>query len=130
MLEDYFVFCFERNPFDRVISFYRWHYRKHRFKPTLTQFVHDIDKLLILKREGRGIYTIGDEVVADRICLYENLHKEMEHISAILGFPETPSLPETKRSASPARAHETFSDADRSIISQLFRPEIEIGGYS
>jgi hypothetical protein len=126
----YFKFCFERNPWDRFLSYYYWHYRRGP-QPSFSE-VLDSPVIEILKRRGRQLYTINGEVAVDRICRYENLEQDLDEVRRTLGISEPLTLPRTKSSHRPDRRsyREVLGDEDRRKVEQLFADEIKALGYT
>lgn len=127
--ESYFKFCFERNPWDRVISLYYWRYKSEP-RPTISQFVNS-DEPLRLKKKGRELYTIDGKIVVDRICRFENLANELEVVRKHVGIPEPLELPMAKSSFRKDKRcyRDILGDEDKVRIMKLFRDEIDILGY-
>lgn len=132
---NYFKFCFERNPWDRAISYYYFiaGRRQERGKKTapLPVFI-SAGCLESLKKKGIGNYTINDEIAVNRICLYENLEAELEYVcNHVLGLPEPLSLPRAKGQFRKDKRHyrDVLSMQDRDHIAQRFSREIEMFGY-
>lgn len=127
--DQYYKFCFERNPFDRVISFYYWRLKKNP-QQTISEFI-DSDIPKVLNEYGYGRYTINDEVVVDRVCLYENLNQELEYISRKLKLPEVPVLPKAKSTIRKDKRHyrDILTRQDKKTIEQIFFKEIRLFGY-
>ena len=87
---------------------------------------------LLLKQKGIDVYTIGGEIVVDRVCLYEDLEKELEFVcNQKIGLPEKLTLPRAKGGFRSDRRpyREIFSDADWEKIAKLFADEIRLFGY-
>jgi hypothetical protein len=126
---DYYKFCVERNPWERCISLYYWFYRTEP-RPTFSEYLRS-DVPLKLKHRGHGVYTIGGEVVVDRICRFENLEEDLEIARLEIGLPEPLSLGHANVThRKDRRSHrEILSDADRDFIAELFKEEIEMFGY-
>ena len=126
---EYYTFCFERNPWDRFISFYYWRC-KNEPRPSISAFI-DSGALRIMKRKGFGIYTIDGRVVVDRVYLYEELEKALEDISSRLGLPENLSLPTAKGGFRLDRkpGGEILTAEDMERIAQEFSEEISLFGY-
>lgn len=127
--DSYYKFCFERNPWDRVMSLYYWRYKKEP-RPALSRFI-DSKRLGSLKKRGYAVYTIDDNIVVDRVCLFENLANEVKAISGILGFPEPLKLPRAKASYRNDKRHyrEILTDNERKKIEKIFNKEIALFGY-
>jgi hypothetical protein len=126
----YFKFCFERNPWDRVLSLYAWRCQSEP-RPTVSQFVgSDVPRDLV--RRGIEVYTIDGRLAVDRVCLYENLQAELEFIEKRLGLPERIHLPRAKASFRVDRRHyrEVLGPHDRDTIAAMFQREIEMHGYA
>lgn len=126
---EYFKFCIERNPWDRMISLY---YFRNRTEPraSITEFLRS-DVPMILKRNGFGVYTIQGDVVVDRICRYENLDDDLEEVRLKLGMPETLALPRAKSSYRKDRRsyRELLSDEEAETIRAMFQDELSLLGY-
>ena len=132
---NYFKFCFERNPWDRAISYYYFiaGRRQERGKKTvpLPVFIRT-GGLESLKKKGIGNYMIDDEIAVNRICLYENLEAELEYVcNHVLGLPEPLSLTHAKGQFRKDRRHyrDVLSKQDCAHIAQQFSREIEMFGY-
>lgn len=125
----YFKFCFERNPWDRVISFYYWKHKKAP-RPSLAEFVRT-GPLERLKAGGEGLYTIDGEVVVDRIYPYEALEAAMEDLCRRIGVHPPPELPRAKGGFRPPRRpyQALLGEAERDLIGRLFASEIQRMGY-
>lgn len=126
----YFKFCFERNPWDRVVSYYFWHFRG-REAPPISEFIHS-GRLQSLKKRGFGLYTIDNEIVVDRVCRFENLQDDLNQVGVRLQLPGPLDLPNAKSGTRKEKKHysEILTDADRQHIAGLFADEIKLFGYS
>ncbi|MDQ7786202.1 MAG: sulfotransferase family 2 domain-containing protein [Thermodesulfovibrionales bacterium] len=127
--DSYYKFCFERNPWDRVMSLYYWRYKKEP-RPALSHFI-DSKSPRSLKKRGYEVYTIDDSIAVDKVYLFENLTSEIEIISSILGFPEKLKLPRAKSSFRDDKRHyrEILINSDKKKIEKIFSKEIALFGY-
>lgn len=135
VFRDYYKLAFERNPWDRVISWYYWlRFRRsgsHKDPgPSLEAFI-DSPLVRELKEKGWGIYTIDGEVAVDRVARYEDLEGELARFGERLGLPGPLSVPRTKDSQRADRRHyrEVLRDEDAEKIAKLFADEIALLGY-
>jgi hypothetical protein len=127
----YFKFCFERNPWDKVISRYWWaiHWgtvRKVPDLPSLEEFV--------LGGHGRletdwPIYTIDDEIAVDAVGRYENLDDDLRAILHRAGLAIEVELPRTKSGFRDPDDPERFSARSAEHVARLFHREIAAFGY-
>lgn len=125
----YYKFCFERNPWDRIISHYYWCYRSVP-RPTISDYIES-RRVLVLKRRGYDLYTIDGKIAVDKVCRFENIQEELEAIRRQLGIPEKLELPRAKsKYRKDKRSYrEILSEEERAKISELFRDEINLLGY-
>ena len=125
----YYKFCFERNPWDRVISLYYWRCKSEP-RPTITKFINS-GALKRLKRKGLELYSIDGQVAVDKICRFENIPQELELMRTHLGIPEKLELPRAKsRFRKDQRSYREILDAEQqAIIAELFSDEIKLMGY-
>jgi hypothetical protein len=125
----YFKFCFERNPWDRVVSAYYW---ENRSKSRLPDFYGFMDEL-----EHRGLlsnwddYTIDGKIAVDRVYLYEDLQAGLEDLGGRLGFPEPLTLPDAKRGVRrdtrPYR--DVYGEREREFVARACAREIREFAY-
>jgi hypothetical protein len=127
---DYFKFCIERNPCDRVISLYYWCHKSEP-RPTLSEFI-DQHQINTLTQRGIDLYTGTDgDVTVDHVVRYENLQDELEQIRLKLGIPGPLNLPRAKSAHRTDRRHfsEVLDDASRKKVATRFHREIRMFGY-
>ncbi|MEL6553962.1 MAG: sulfotransferase family 2 domain-containing protein [Cyanobacteria bacterium J06621_11] len=126
--DSYFKFCFERNPWDKVISWYYWRYKSEP-RPSITAFIRSGEAK---KVSGYPLYTINGQVVADKIGLFENLTEELASISTQLQLPTKIELPQTKSGFRKDRRHysDILTEIEKAAIATLFQREIQLLGYT
>lgn len=91
--ENYFIFTFVRNPYDKAISRYYWDLSRISETPEINEYLGSLptDQLSDWK-----IYTIDDQIVADKIYRYEELENSLKELENTLGLPESLKLPHAK----------------------------------
>lgn len=130
----YFKFAFARNPWDRFLSLYHWHYRRpsrRRLAPmTPGEFIAH-RRTRRLNDHGWGVYTIDGQVAVDRVCRYEDLPAELAFLRERLGLAAPLVMPRTKHTTRgdrrPYREVLTADDARR--LGEVFADEIALMGY-
>lgn len=125
----YFKFCVERNPWDKVLSFY-W---MERFR---SEGQLDIDAFLERDQIGINWALYMDEneerPIVDRILRYEKLDDELALLFGELGVPWSGRLGyRAKSEYRQDRRHyrEVLTPHQAEIIAQRLAKEIELHGY-
>jgi len=126
----YFKFCFERNPWDRLISLYYWRCKQEP-RPSIAEFLNS-GAMDLMKQKGFDVYAIDGKLSVDMVYRYENLQEALEDIRIRLGIREPLSLPKAKGEFRLDRRpyQEVLSDEEKELIAQRFSEEISIFGYS
>ena len=126
---NYYKFCFERNPWDRVISLYYWRCKTEP-RPSIKQFI-DSGALKRLKRKGLELYSIDGQIAVDKVCRFENIAAELESIRTQLGITEKLELPHAKsRFRKDKRSYrEILDEEQKTRIADMFSDEIKLMGY-
>jgi hypothetical protein len=126
---NYYKFCFSRNPWDRAISLYYWCHRSEP-RPAFSEFIQSNGFRNIVRR-GWDLFTIDGKVVVDRVCAFESLVTELEQVRQTVGLPEPLELPNAKskyRRGQKLRPTE-LSRQDIEQIGAITRSEIALMGY-
>ncbi len=123
----YFKFCFERNPWDKVISMYYWTYKTEP-RVSLSDFIHS-GELRTLK--GFDLYAYASEIIVDRVFKYEHLDRSMQELCDQTGLDEVPLLPNAKGNYRKDKRsyRELLSAKDRDKIAKVYAREIAYFGY-
>ena len=137
-LNDYFTFCFFRNPWDLLVSKYFFH--KQGWNITTADFCFDMndytferfitdEDLSKLTYEYHHLYTQTDYVrgvSVDMIYKYEELPQAIEDINSRLGLH---IQLDTKNQSQHEHYARYYSEATRAIVSERWRESIERMGY-
>jgi hypothetical protein len=128
--QSYFTFCFERNPWDKVVSYYLWKARgQGRVMPPfgdyLTRKAHRLpmDSRLCLGDDG--------ELLVDKVFEFRRLPEALAALRERLGLSLPEPLPREKTAIAPERKpyHEYYDEAGRKQVARLFAREIALMGY-
>jgi len=126
---DYFKFCFERNPFDKAISRYYWNTRPPFPRPPLDEF---LEKARIHLLSNWSIYALNDHVAVDFVGHYETMKEDLAEVARILGLPSSIELPRAKSTHRENREHysKVLSPRARARIELVCAKELKRFGYS
>ena len=127
---DYYKFCFERNPFDRVISLYFWCYKSEP-RPTFAEFLEG-PEIHLLTQRGIDVYADAmGNVCVNRVGRYESLDADLEELRLAVGLPESLQLPMAKAAHRTDRRHysELIDSVSRKKIEAMFSRELSLWDY-
>ncbi|MBP7240895.1 sulfotransferase family 2 domain-containing protein [Amaricoccus sp.] len=135
----YFKFAIERNPWDRLISLWRWRQSHRNAAISLQAFLDAIadgspDRLKAANADGWSnwpIYTIEDRIAVDRLVLYDRLEAGVAEALAQVGIEYDGGLPRAKAGIrSSGDTTDSLSASQRALIADLARKEIGTFGFS
>lgn len=126
----YFKFSFERNPWDRQVSWY--HYKtkskSQAEKPSFDTFNRDRRRAWV---ENWDLYTQDGKVALDFVGRYENLDADFAHVLERIGLEGQVALPRTNvRRVEAKDWHDYYTPASRDLIAGWYAPEIAHFGYT
>lgn len=100
---DYFKFCFERNPYDKFVSWYYWMNKNNRY-PSMQAFIESGDAGIV---RGRSLYTLDDEIAVDRIFKFEEINEAIGILNERFGLHGQLEMPgkNTKSGIRSEKAH-------------------------
>jgi hypothetical protein len=126
----YFKFCFERNPYDKFISWYYWSGGDKKYG-TMKNFIKSRDAFKVL---GFSLYSINSMPVVDHVFKFEELDKSMQIISERLNLNETIFLPSKKTKGQIRKDKSHYSDIlteyEIDWISKVYAREMAFFDYS
>lgn len=127
--DNYYKFTFERNPWDRQVSFYRFRTYGRKKSLSFEQFMKKRSRAYV---DNWGIYTIKGDVCVDFLGEYENLDVDFQKVIDRLQLPSDLSLPLTNSTATPnsdASYRKFYNDATRALVNDWYAPEIKLLNY-
>lgn len=125
----YFKFSFERNPWDRQVSWYHYKTKSKSAadKPAFADFNRDRRRAFV---ENWDLYTIEGQQVLDFVGRYEKLEVDFDEVLARIGLTGQVQLPRTNVSAGRSGSYRTvYDDASRALVGDWYAPEIRHFGY-
>ena len=125
----YFKFAFDRNPWDRQVSFYHHRYRCEKAPPPFATFMHKDRHARINNYE---IYSIGGDVAVDFLGRYESLEADLKTALGQVGINDCCALPRAKGTFRPSTTpYRDYYDAEtRDMVANWYKREIDLLGYS
>lgn len=135
----YFKFTFERNPFDRMVSFYHWRTHGRSTAPSFGEFVDALceENERFLERNNLAgfsnlpFYLIENKIAVDFVGRYENLSDDVTAAFKKIGLETDAWLPKNKSGIRPPSAsYENYATEKMTCrLRQRFKTEIALFGY-
>jgi hypothetical protein len=126
----YYKFCFERNPWEKVVSYYNWKtYGQNRKLPSFDEYV--LNKTHRLPLDAR-LYFDGPDCLMDDVFDFRDFDGAFRSVCDRLGIPFAGEMPREKTNitAKKPRYQDFYSDETREKVAQIFEREIGLMGYS
>lgn len=127
---NYFKFCFERNPYDKIISLKYYIEDKYNEKYKIDEFM----KIYGHFAKDYYLYTGKNrEIIIDKIYQYSDMQNALKDISKKLNLPERLCINKIRAKSGIRKKHvdykSLFSNEDREYVFQSFNEEIQLFGY-
>ncbi len=126
---DCYKISIERNPWDRQVSLYHWHYRDRDPKPSFDRFIRS--PFLRKISPNFDTYAIDGKIAADYVCRYETLEDDLALVLKRIGIDAKVDLPRMKSSFRNGRPwRDYYTPKTRDIVAEWYAREIAAFGYS
>jgi Sulfotransferase family len=124
--DSYYKFCFDRNPWDKVISLYYY-----ICDPEEVSFQQFLESGKFKRAYNFPMYTINDKLAVDFIGKYENLEEDLQKVCQDIGIPFDGWLPNAKGNFRKVRDNyrDMYNDEQKEVVHQYYKNEIELLGY-
>ena len=126
----YYKFCFERNPWQKVVSYYNWKkFGQERRVPPFRDYV--LRKSHRLPRDA-AMYFAGAVCLLDEVHDYEGFQQKFSAICTRLGIPFDGVMPREKTGIRREKSnYQDYYDAEtRGKVAELFAREIKLLSYT
>ncbi len=131
---NYFKFCVERNPWDKVLSLHRMLRHRSGMDIPFDEFLsgkNDAFKLAL--NYPRYTDRAGDRLIVDRVLRYERLDEELGDVFGMLGVPYNGTLDVHAKSDAQAGQRlpyrQIYTDRQNRLVEQAYKKEIDLHGY-
>ena len=125
----YHKFCFERNPWDKVVSYYNW--KKFGQKRALPDF-----KTYVMKKSHRlpmdaRLYFDGEQCLMNEVADYARFKEQFTRICKRLGIPYNGKMPKEKTNITKQKVdyRDFYDEETRAKVESLFEREIALKGF-
>ena len=124
----YYKFTFERNPWDRQISWYHYKTKSKRPPPDFEAFLADRRRAWV---ENFDLYSFEDRICVDFVGAYENLEQDFAEAMQAIDMKGKIQLPLANVSADRGGRdyRNYYSDRTRDLMSDWYAREIAAFGY-
>jgi hypothetical protein len=127
--DNYYKFCFERNPYDKFISWYYWCGGPNRFI-TMKKF---IESGIAGRVKGKSLYSIDNKIVVDEIYKFEDMESALSNVKEVCMITDEIKMPKKKFKGVQRkdRRHysEVLGDYERKWITKNYSFELEQFNY-
>lgn len=129
--DSYYKFCFERNPYDKIISwYYHWKGAGKTSDESIDNFIKNGGLRLIVNFD---MYSINHQIAVDDIFKFEEINKSLEVISSKINLDhklEMPTYKAKSNSRLDKRPYKEVIDEDiKKAIDLAFAREIKLLNY-
>lgn len=127
--DGYYKFCFERNPWEKVVSYYNWKkYGQERGIPPFKEYV--LTKSHRLPRDG-DLYFDGSVCLMDEVHDYKGFQQTFAGICTRLDIPYEGVMPREKTGVAQEKSdyREYYDEETKAKVAEWFSREIRLMGY-
>lgn len=126
----YHKFCFERNPWEKVVSYYNWKKNgQGKSLPPFREYV--LEKSHRLPRDG-DLYFDGEVCLMDEVIDYRGFLDSFSRLCEKLEIPYDGKMPREKTGVKQEKSgdyRDYYDEETRARIAELFSREIELMDY-
>jgi hypothetical protein len=125
----YFKFAFDRNPWDRQVSWYLYKTKSKPVRPSFERFMGSRARAYVANHE---IYMLDDKLAVDFLGRYEDLQEDLNKALAMAGAGRDVEVPRTNVTPNKdmARNYRSYySPETRERVAEWYQPEISLLGY-
>ena len=126
----YFKFAFDRNPWDRQVSWYLYKTKSKRVRPSFERFMSNRARAYV---SNYAIYTIEGEVAVDYVGRYESLDQDLQTALERAGVKRRLEVPRTNITPNKdqSRSYRSYySPETKALVAGWYQPEIALWGYA
>lgn len=126
---DYYIFCFERNPYEKALSAYLYHLKTYNLNQSNYSFDIFLDEHDYYKNFHR--YTINGKIAVDQVYDYKNINNSIDKLLKRIGIYTKENIPHAK-AHNIKRVHYSkyFDENKKNIVFNNCKLEIEKFGYN
>jgi len=128
--DGYYKFCFDRNPWDKFVSWYAWKNRNNKYS-SMEDFYQ---KGMAGKVKGFELYTIGGRLAVDDVFKYEEMDVALKTITKKIGLKNELRMPDFIAKGGVRKERKHYSAiVDEKILASIdvfAAREIKLLGYS
>ena len=127
--DEYSVFCFERNPYDKAVSRYFWDMAGFKKSVPMDDYFAAVSPTLL---SNWHLYTGNGKLIVDFVGRFENLKEDLEFIRNRIGLPHPLELPRAKGQVRKEKKdyRDLLSDQSRAVVEKVCEREIEMFSYT
>jgi hypothetical protein len=125
----YFKFAFDRNPWDRQVSWYLYKTKSKRSRPGFERFMSSRRRAYVNNYE---IYTLDGGLAVDFVGRYENLDEDLNKALKLAGAGRSLKVPRTNITPNKdeSRNYRSYYSPDtQALVAEWYQPEIALLGY-
>ena len=122
---DYYKFAFDRNPWERQVSWYFYKTKSKRRRPSFERFMRS--RIAFVR--NYELYAIDGKLAVDFVGRYENLSGDLAQVLKTVGAAEPLALPMTNVSDS-GDYRSYYTSELRDLVAEWYAPEIKLLGYT
>ena len=126
----YFKFSFERNPWDRQVSWYHYKTKSKaaEARPSFEAFNRDKRRAFV---ENWSLYTEDDQVMLDFVGRYESLEEDFAKVLQAIGLAGQVALPRENVSRTRRGSYrDVYTASTKALVAEWYAPEISHFGYT
>jgi hypothetical protein len=125
----YFKFAFDRNPWDRQISWYFYKTKSKGRRPSFERFMRSRRRAFVANYD---IYTLDCELAVDFIGRYEALDADLNRALETIGIARRLTVARSNVTPNREERHDYrryYSPRTQALVAEWYAPEIALLGY-